>query len=211
MFTVLSDTTKQKSKDKVIEVMSTNEIIYLVDKDLKAKTGLNRYHWDMRYTGPWNKSVKKRYQKGTIAAPGIYTVRFTFNKEVFDQEFELLIDPRVEAEGISVADINTQVAMQQKIVNLLSESRKLQASLEKESKALKNKKSNSKAERLKKISAALKLLKDETGAYPKPMLNNQISYLLNVIANADQLLGENIDDRLEVLSNQFDEVKKGLK
>jgi len=35
------------------------------------------------------------------------------------------------------------------------------------------------------------------------MLTNQISYLLNMISNADQAPGEEAEDRLQVLSTQL--------
>ena len=47
-------------------------------------------------------------------------------------KFEIKIDPRVKESGVSEADINKQIDFQNKIINLLSEARKLQVSLEKE-------------------------------------------------------------------------------
>jgi len=206
--TYVSDSTKQKLPDAVIEVMSTNEIIYLVDKKLGTKPGLNRFHWNMRHSGPWAKEAKKRYQNGPIAAPGTYWVRLTTKDQVLEQGFELLIDPRVKAGGISETDIATQVAMQQKIGILLSESQKLQDTLEKEVKKLKVAKDRT--SRVKKVEAALKQLKSESGAYPQPMFNNQITYLYNMIGNADQIPGKEAVLRFKELTEKFENIKKSL-
>ncbi len=206
--TYVSDSTKQKLPDEIIEVMSTNEVIYLADISLDTNPGLNRFYWNMKHTGPWAKEVRKRYQNGPIAAPGTYTARLTTKNKVFEQEFELLIDPRVKESGVSEADIAVQIAMQQKIGALVTASRKLQDTLENEVMKLKDKKGQT--ERLKKVETALKQLKTDSGAYPQPMLTNQIMYLYYMIGNADQLPGQEAEIRLKELTIKFQEIKKML-
>ena len=206
--TYISDTSKQKLPQTVIEDMNTNKTIFLVNKSLSTQSGLNRFSWDMKYTGPWTKELSRRYQNGPVAAPGTYTVRLTLKNIVIEQRFDLLMDPRVKDEGLSEADIVTQVSMQQKLADLVTESQKLQDQLEKEDKQLLVDKNQT--DRQLKVKAALKLLKTESGAYPQPMLTDQVTYLYNVINDADQLPGNEVEKRFEALKNQMRDIKKAL-
>jgi hypothetical protein len=204
----ISDTTKHKLRDKIVEVMSTNDVFYQVDTTLYVKPGLNRFHWNMKYAGPWTKDTLKRYQNGPMAAPGVYTARLSVNDQVLEQQFELIIDPRVKESGISVEDIEVQVAFHQKVGSLVSESQKLQESLENELKKLKG--INKQSERLQKVKTALKELKTDSGAYPQPMLTDQIVYLYNLIDSADQLPGNEAEKRFDELSRAFRKLQKTL-
>ncbi len=206
--TYVSDTTKPKLTENVVSTMSTNETIYLVDKSLSNTPGLNRFNWNLRHSGPWAKEVSRRFQNGPIAAPGIYTVRLSTNTNVIEQTFELLIDPRVKANGVSKEDIVLQIEKQQEISELLTTARKFQDTLETE--VIKLKEKNQSSERLKKVEKVLKQLKNDDGAYPKAMLVDQIMYLYRMISNADQLPGKEAEMRFEHLKVEFAKVKKSL-
>ncbi|MBT8317834.1 MAG: hypothetical protein HKP59_09405 [Lutibacter sp.] len=204
----VSDSIKQKLPDKILEDMNTNEVLYLVNKTLSTNYGLNRFEWDMRHIGPWQKEINRRYKNGPIAAPGVYTVKLTIDNEVLEQNFELLIDPRTVESGVSKEDITSQVDMQHKISNLVTESQKLVVFLENELKSLKE--SNNQQDRIKKIEGAFKLLKTVDEVYPQPKLNDQILYLYRMNDKADQLPGMEVEKRFEELSIKFNEIKKIL-
>jgi photosystem II stability/assembly factor-like uncharacterized protein len=138
---ILSDSTQLKSIEKEIENMQLSQTLLYVDKKLEGKPGLHRFEWDLRGKGAWNKNKKRSYKNGPLVAPGNYTAKLTVGKQTFEQSFEIVMDPRVLDEGISATDIETQIAMQNKVIDLLSDARKLQADLEKEAKSLKKKKS----------------------------------------------------------------------
>ena len=206
----VSDSTKQKSPKKVIEDMDLSQLITLVDTKLSQKSGLNRFHWNLKHKGPWNKDKKKRYKNGPMVAPGMYTALLTVGTQIYNQNFEVKIDPRVKDNGISETDIIEQIKFQNNIVVLLTKARKLQESLEKEAKSLKGKKGKAKVKRLEKIHNTLTLLKNKKGAYPQQMLVSQISYLLNITNNADQLPGQDALQRFEALTNQFKKIKNEI-
>ncbi len=206
--TFISDSTKLKMPDEVLRDMNTNKVIYLVDKSLSAESGLNRFHWDMKHTGPWAKETKRRYQNGPLVAPGNYTLKMTTKSAVLEQSFELQIDPRVKTAGVSEEDIDQQVAMQLKISAFITKARKYQDQLEVELKKIKDQKDQ--ADRIKKVENALKLLKTESGAYPQPMLNDQIMYLYGMINDADQLPGKDAEMRFDELTKEFDNIQKSL-
>ena len=208
---MLSDSTQLKSIVKEVEDMQLSQMLRYVDNKLEEKPGLNRFEWDLRQKGAWVKDEKKRYKNGPMVAPGNYFVKLIVGEQTFEQAFEIVMDPRVEDQGISAADIETHLAMQNKVIDLLSDARKLEADLEKEATSLKDKKANDKVSRLEKVNAVLNQLKSDKGAYPKPMLVSQISYLLNVLGGADKLPGQEETERFKELILQFDKVKQDAK
>ena len=113
------------------------------------------------------------------------------------------------------ADVKVQLELELKVVTLLSEARKLEDKLVEEKKQLtKQQKEDSldatMQERLDKISGILDLLKAKSGAYPTPMLTNQIGYLYGMISNADQLPGKDAYERFDEVNKQFEDIKKIL-
>ena len=184
------------TKTTEVENMDLSQVFRYVDRRLATKAGINRFRWNLQQKGAWSSSKNRRFKNGPLVAPGMYTVQLKIGEQSFKQTFEIKIDPRVAAEGITVAAIENQIAMQQKVMNLLSESRKLQAQLEKDT-------SN-------KAQIVLKKLKNGSGAYPQQMFVSQVSYLLNMISNADQKPGAEAQKRFLELTNQFKMLKQAL-
>lgn len=209
--TILSDSTQLKSTVKEVEDMQLSQILRYVDNKLNEKPGLNRFEWDLSQKGPWHKDKKRSYKNGPMVAPGIYTARLTVGEQSIEQRFEIVMDPRVEAEGLTKTDIEIQIEMLNKVSDLLSNARRLQAELEKEAKSLKDKKTKDKVERLEIVNAVLSQLKNDDGAYPKQMLVSQISYLLNILDGADKLPGQEEKDRYQELFLQLSKVKESAK
>jgi photosystem II stability/assembly factor-like uncharacterized protein len=80
------------------------------EKELKAETGLNRFLWDLRYSG--SSRVPDYYlweykdgSRGPLALPGKYQVRLTVDGKSTTQPFEVTMDPRV---NVSEADLQKQ-------------------------------------------------------------------------------------------------------
>ncbi len=205
---VTSDTTKQKTPDKEIYNMQLSQITVLSDRSLSGKAGLNRFNWNMRSKGAWHASNSRRFKNGPMVAPGTYTAKLKIGDTTLEQSFEIVMDPRVAESGVSVADINEQIAMQHKVQQLLSETRILQDKLEKEAKSLKGKKAAGKKERLEKVNAVLSKIRNAKGAYPQQMYASQVSYLLNMISGADQLPGQEAETRFKELTDQYNKLKQ---
>lgn len=204
--TILSDSTQLKSTVEEAEDMNLSQTFRYVNEKLENNEGLNRFAWDLHQKGAWTKDVKKRHKNGPMVSPGKYTTKLTVGTKVLEQPFEIVMDPRVSKDGISEADIEKQLAMQLRVMDLLSRARKLQAELEKESKILKEKEGQK--ARLEQIDTVLKQLKNEEGAYPQQMFVAQISYLYNMISGADQLLGQDATERYQELVTMFETIKK---
>ena len=179
------------------EDMNLSQVFRYVDTRLENEPGINRFRWDMRQKGAWSSNERFRYKRGPLVAPGLYTAKLIVNGKSFEQSFEIQMDPRVAKNGILQSDIVNQIAMQQKVIDLLSDTRKLQAQLEKDP--------SSKAKKV------LRKMKNARGAYPQQMFTSQVSYLLNMISGSDQKPGGEAEKRFQELKKQFEELKKLLK
>lgn len=206
--TIVSDSMLLESTVVEEENMDLSTVFRYVDSKLKTKKGLNRFAWDLRQKGAWDKDVKKRFKNGPMVTPGKYTAKLVVGAQSFEESFEILQDPRVAAEGITEVDLEKQLAMQLQVMDLLSNARQLQAKLEKEAKTLKGK--DDQKPRLKQVETVLKKLKNDEGTYPQQMLVAQISYLNYMISGADQKLGKDAAERLIALKSQFEALKKEI-
>ncbi len=94
------------------------------EEDLKIKTGMNKFVWNMRYANAegfeglimWSGSLT-----GPKAIPGTYKARLTVNGKASETEFEILKDPRTSG---TVADIKEQFDFSMAVRDKLSETHK---------------------------------------------------------------------------------------
>ncbi|MFT5761722.1 MAG: photosystem II stability/assembly factor-like uncharacterized protein [Polaribacter sp.] len=191
------------SKTTVVEDMNLSQTFRYVDTRLETKPGINRFNWNLQQKGVWSSNKNKSFKNGPMVAPGVYTAKLTVNGKSIEQSFEITMDPRVKDEGFTKVDIINQISRQQEVMDFLSEARQLQDTLEKEATSLKGKKSA----RLDKINIALKQLKNDSVVYPQQMLVSQISFLLNMFSNADQIIGQDAENRFKELTLQFNKIK----
>jgi hypothetical protein len=80
------------------------------EKQVKAEAGLNRFVWDLRYTGSTHVSEYYLWEykdgsRGPLALPGKYQVRLTVDGKSQTAGFEVTLDPRV---AVSEADLRKQ-------------------------------------------------------------------------------------------------------
>jgi hypothetical protein len=87
--------------------------------------GMNRFTWDMRYEGatvfPGMIMWAAQPQRGPAAPPGTYTVRITANGETRTRDFTIGLDPRLQADGITIADLREQFALSLRIRDAVTE------------------------------------------------------------------------------------------
>lgn len=176
-------------KVEEVEDMNLSQVFRYVDARLETKAGINRFAWDLRQKGAWSSNPRRSFKRGPIVAPGLYTVNLKVNGQTLSKPFEIKMDPRVAKSGLSKTDLVNQIALQEKVIVLLSDARKLQAQLEK-----------SKSEQAKKV---LQQLKNDDVVYPQQMFVAQVGYLLNMISNADQKPGQEAENRYKELLQQF--------
>jgi photosystem II stability/assembly factor-like uncharacterized protein len=170
-------------------------------EELTANVGANRFRWTMRHAGPWADDADARYRRGPLVAPGEYTLRLTAGDATVAQTVSLLSDPRLAAQGTTMADIQAQVALELRVVALLSRARRLVHSLEEKEAA--DGLSDREAEALAKLRTA-------DGTYMQPMLTSQISYLYGMISRAEQAPGQEALARFEVLEAELNRISATL-
>ena len=206
---------EEDDSDSVSYDMSSNEMNVLTNERLSIKQGLHRFRWSMKHTGAWHKDKKKSYKDGPLAKPGNYLIKLRTGDLEITRNLVLITDPRITLSGVSDEDIYLQVDLQLKIIDFLSETRKLTEQLLAEQKSLlanaKNEISSSQDKmRLKIIEQAIKELQTEEGTYMQPMLIDQIIYLYNMTDKADQIPGKEAEDRYFELKSIFSEIVSGL-
>ena len=206
--TIVSDSTALESSVNEVEDMNLSATYRYVTKKLEAKKGLNRFGWDLLEKGPWHKEAKKRFKNGPMVPPGNYTAILTVGDQSMTQDFEIVIDPRVKAEGITEDILQKQHDMQQKVGSLLSEARQLQYRLEKEIKELEAKEDEGHKSRAQNLKTVLQQLKNDEGAYPQQVLVAQISYIYYMVNGADQVIGKDVMERYDELKALFGQTQK---
>ena len=199
--TIVSDSTQLKSTKEDIEDMGLSMTFTYADTKLETEKGLNRFAWDLRQKGAWSPKKDRSFKNGPIVAPGVYTAKLTVGKESFEQDFEVLMDPRLEQEGVSKATIAEQLVFQNKVMDLLSEANKFQVDVEAELKKTKD------TDKKKNLEIVLKQLKNEEGAYPQPVLVGQISYLSYIVGDSDKEIGQDAKERYTDLVGQLQKLK----
>ncbi len=205
LVTVFSDSTEITS-DKEIENMDLSRSFRYVSEKLEDKPGLNRFAWNLRQKGLWDKDLKRSYKNGPMVPPGSYFVKLTLSSQSLEAPFEIVLDPRVNEQGLTEIDIEKQWAMQLRVRDLNAEARRFQEDLENEAESLEG---NSKQQkRLEEVNSLLKRIKNDDGAYPQEMLLSQIAYLYYMVNGADQVLGKDVEERYEELVRELEKLKK---
>lgn len=202
---------KKQGEETVVRDMGTGFTEFLFTKSLKKNKGLNRFSWDMSAFGPWNKQANRRYRNGPMVKPGSYTATLKAGELSSSQSFQILMDPRIKASGITEAEINSQVEFQLQIRDQVSKVLKLQDDLEKELKTLEGKSLNAeKKARREALEIALNKIKTQEGIYMQPMLAAQWSYLYSMMNQADQVPGKDALDRYTELIAQLNALEGNL-
>jgi photosystem II stability/assembly factor-like uncharacterized protein len=153
--------------------------------------GHNRFVWDVRH------------RNGLSVPPGQYTARLTVNGTAHTQPFNVLIDPRIEAEGITVADLTEQFEHNTRMSAMVAEGNRLGARLRETQQRLANA-AGAAADSLKQVNALILELFGETVRYGKPGLQTHITYLAGMTARTDQKVGRDAIERHAVLRKELD-------
>ena len=177
--------------------MSTNEFTYILNNNI-SKVGVNRFKWDMRHRGSWNKDSRYSYRNGPLVKPGKYKVTITIDGVSFSENLEIISDPRID---LSSEVYEEQEKILLEIRDFMTEVRFFENEV---SKILINKPKN------KKYLSISKKLNTEKGTYMQPMLIDQIRYLQSMLRRADQKPGEDAINRLKELKSEFYILKNKL-
>jgi hypothetical protein len=169
--------------------------------------GLNRFVWDFTVPGP-NGAARG----GPMVVPGSYGARLTVEGSdgsfhVSERSFEVMMDPRVAEDGVTIADLQAQFDLGIEIRTAIEDA---DATIETLQGAQARVAEGTDVEReLKEIERAL--LTDRTiTSYPQPMLRDQMNYLNGNSQRADQKPAADMYERLEVLVTELEQHKERL-
>ena len=153
------------------------------------QVGVNRFVWDVRH------------QAGVTLPPGQYQARLKVGDKTFTQTFNVLIDPRVAEDGVTLADLQEQYEHNLRMREMVTTVNQLVTRV----RDAQNKSTSSiDPNRLNVIAA--KLL-TEPVRYGKPGLQAHITYLAGMTANVDQKIGRDAIARYEVLKRELEAVR----
>jgi len=145
--------------------------------------GINRFAWDVRN------------QAGVTLPPGQYQVRLKSGTTNLTQPFKVLIDPRIAADGVTLADLQEQFEHNMRMRNLVTSVNQL---------ATKVREAIGKSPNDQRLIALAGKLLNEPVRYGKPGLQAHITYLASMTSNVDQKIGRDAIERYQVLKKEFD-------
>jgi len=154
--------------------------------------GINRFAWDLRN------------EQGVTLPPGEYQVRLKSGIGTFTQPLNVLIDPRIAADGVTIADLQEQFEHNMRMRELVSGINQLATRVRDAQNKLRNGSDPNTAARVDAIAA--KLL-TEPVRYGKPGLQAHVTYLASMTANVDQKIGRDAIERYGVLKKEFDALR----
>jgi hypothetical protein len=152
--------------------------------------GLNRFVWDVRN------------QAGVTLPPGRYQARVKTGGAVFTEPFNVLIDPRVAADGVTQADLQEQFEHNVRMREMVSAVNQLMTRVRQAQNT-----SGNDLETAKRLTAIATKLMTEPVRYGKPGLQAHITYLAGMTANVDQKIGRDAIERYEVLKKELDAIR----
>jgi photosystem II stability/assembly factor-like uncharacterized protein len=154
-------------------------------------TGLNRFIWDLRH------------KDGPILPPGRYQARLKVGATILTQNLNVLIDPRIAEDGVTVADLQEQFEHNLRMRELVKSVNQLVTRVRDAQAKLRAVPATggdgADRETLNRLNAVAAKLITEPIRYSKPGLQAHITYLAGMTANIDQKIGRDAIERYEVL------------
>jgi photosystem II stability/assembly factor-like uncharacterized protein len=159
--------------------------------------GLNRFVWDVRH------------QAGVTVPPGQYQARFKVDTITLTEVFNVLIDPRVAADGVTLANLQEQFEHNMRLRELVNSVNQI-AGRVRDAQAKLRTASGTDGDAANRVNAIAAKLFTPQVRYSKPGLQAHITYLAGMTANIDQKIGRDAIERYEVLRKELDAIRAEL-
>jgi photosystem II stability/assembly factor-like uncharacterized protein len=179
---------------------------------LSSKKGFHRVAWDLRTYGA-SSGQGRRGGFGPAVVPGRYSVVLNTGDQEYTTYLEILPDPLKIADGISFNDYREQYSLSIQIRDLSAAVGKLTEDVEKKRSELNKKRDEGgklnrrETREIEALDGIRSELLSADGAYPQPMLNEQVSYLYFMLARSDQKPGGDAFSRYSELNDKFNSLK----
>jgi photosystem II stability/assembly factor-like uncharacterized protein len=169
---------------------------------VSASAGVHRFVWDLAV-----QAEGAGDRGGPRVPPGQYTARLTVDGEELTRSVDVLIDPRVAADGVTVTDLQEQFMLSLQILAAMGDASSTIERLEEAMQIAAE--GGDIREQLEEIQAAL-VTDRSISSYPQPMLADQLQYLYSMLQSADQKPGRDAYERLDVLKVELETHKSRL-
>ena len=173
--------------------------------------GMHRFIWDLRHSGQTLPAAQipagMRSVAGPVVPPGRYTVELQVGAATLRQPLQIVADPRVQASGVTDADLVAQYAHNMKVLALVNDTNRAATRLRAALAELKARPDPAKAAALQPI--ADRLLTPPV-RYSPPGLDTQVSYLRSQTDGFDGRVSDDPIQRLAVLRPQIDAIIRQL-
>ena len=159
--------------------------------------GMNRFVWNVQH------------QSGLSSPPGQYQARIKVDTTTLTQPFNVLIDPRLAAEGLTAADLREQFEHNLRMRELVASASQTVARVREAQGKLRGA-AGADAETAKRVEAVAAKLATEPVRYGKPGLQAHITYLAGMTSGVDQKIGRDAVERYGVLKKELEAIRAEL-
>jgi photosystem II stability/assembly factor-like uncharacterized protein len=168
---------------------------------LSKAAGMHRVMWDLRVAAAPGEGGRGG---APLVVPGTYQVRLNAGLPAETKPLEVKLDPRVVADGVTTADLQEQFDLLRRIQAVSADARATVARITLALEAFSHGGNSAAVDRL--IALRAKLV-TAGGAYPEPMLIDQLSSIARMAGSADQKVGRSAFEYLAELEKELAEIK----
>ena len=171
----------------------------------------NRFMWDLRYSAsPASASGDPalsggRGSGGPVVVPGSYQLRLTLGEWSQSRPLEVKIDPRVAADGVTLADLQEQLNLCLKVRDAVASARQLAAAIADARERFRA--DPAKSKQLQTLAARVVTSNE---VYPQGMLIDQFANVARMIGQADQKPGRDAYLRFDDLMKEMAAIRAEL-
>ena len=157
--------------------------------------GLNRFVWNVRH------------ENGVTMPPGRYRVQMTVGESIMTEWINVLIDPRVAADGITDIDLIALYKHNVRMQKMVADVRAISARVREAIDGMEGV-AGQEAVTLKGLEEVAARLETPPIRYSKPGLVSQISYLSGATSRGDVKLSTDVQHRFEMLNHELNMIRQ---
>ncbi|UJH68565.1 VPS10 domain-containing protein [Allomuricauda sp. SCSIO 65647] len=160
--------------------------------------GIRRTEWDFKW---YLKRKGKKDFSGPRISPGDYDLMIFYGSDSVSAKINFRLHPELTESGVTIENLQKQETLALKTTRLYLEVSQRIEELEQELGITKN------LTKRKKLQKALARLKKGPKRYDKPMLIDHIKYLMEMVTEAQQPLGQDAFERYDQLLLEWSNIK----
>src|SRR5207244_10285298 len=140
-----------------------------------------------------------RNKEGVTLPPGQYKARLKVDRKTSTEPFNVLIDPRVAEDGVTVVDLQEQFEHNMRVRQMVNDANQIAARVREFQTKVRAVSASGGPDEVNRVNAIASKLFTEPVRYGKPGLQAHITYLASMTANVDQKVGRDAIERYAVL------------